>query len=56
MINYILRMTMDVIIGPCFMIDAVGYVSSESVRCDDCFPWTLGYELILSLAGTLNQN
>ena len=37
------------------LIDAVGYVCSESVKCDDCLPQTLGDELTLSLAVTLNQ-
>ena len=32
------------------LIDAVGYVCSESVKCDDCLPRTLEDEL------TLNQN
>ena len=38
------------------LIDAVGYVCSESVKCDDCLPKTLGDELTLSLAVTLNQD
>ena len=38
------------------LIDAVGYVFSESVKCDDCLPQTLGDELTLSLAVTLNQD
>ena len=38
------------------LIDAVGYVCSESVICDDCLPQTLGDELTLSLAVTLNQD
>ena len=33
-----------------------GYVCSESVKCDDCLPLTLGDELTLSLAVTLNQD
>ena len=33
-----------------------GYVCSESVKCDDCLPQTLGDELTHSLAVTLNQN
>ena len=33
-----------------------GYVCSESVKCDDCLPQTLGDELTLSLAVTLNQD
>ena len=38
------------------LIDAVGYVCSESMKCDDCLPQTLGDELTLSLAVTLNQD
>ena len=38
------------------LIDAVGCVCSESVKCDDCLPQTLGKELTLSLAVTLNQD
>ena len=39
-----------------FLIDDVGYVCSESVKCDNCLPQTLGDELTLSLAATLNQD
>ena len=39
-----------------FLIDAVGYVCSESVKSDNFFPQTLGDELTLSLAVTLNQD
>ena len=38
------------------LIDAVGYVCSVSVKYDDCLPKTLGDELTLSLAVTLNQD
>ena len=38
------------------LIDVVGFICSESVKCDDCLPKTLGYELILSLAVTLKQD
>ena len=38
------------------LIDAVGYVCSESVKCDDCLPQSLADELTLSLAMTLNQD
>ena len=38
------------------LIDDVGYVCSESGKCDDCLPQTLGDELTLSLAVTLNQD
>ena len=38
------------------LIDAVGYVCSESVKCDDCLPQTLGDELTLSLVVALNQD
>ena len=34
------------------LIDAVDYVCSESMKCDDCLPQTLGDELTLSLAVT----
>ena len=34
----------------------VGYVCSELVKSDDCLPQTLGDELTLSLAVTLNQD
>ena len=36
--------------------DAVGYVCSESVKCDDCSPRTFKDDLALSLAVTLNPN
>ena len=38
------------------LIDAVGYVCLESVKCDDCMYQTLGDELTLSLAEALNQD
>ena len=34
----------------------LGYVCSESVKCDDCMPQSLGDELTLSLVVTLNQD
>ena len=34
----------------------VGYVSSESVKCDDCLPRNLRDELTLSLSLTLYQS
>ena len=37
------------------LIDAVGYVCLESVKCDHCMCQTLGNELTLSLAETLNK-
>ena len=37
------------------LIDAVGYVCLESVKWDYCMCQTLGDELTLSLAETLNQ-
>ena len=38
------------------LIDAVGYICLESVKCDCCMYQTLGDELTLSLAETLNQD
>ena len=38
------------------MFDAVRYVFSESEECGDCLPQTLGDDLTLSLAVTLNHN
>ena len=38
------------------LIDAVGYICSESVKRDDYLPQTLGDELTLSLAVTLIQD
>ena len=38
-----------------FLIDAVGYVCSESAKCDAHLPQTLGDVLTLSLAVTLKQ-
>ena len=37
-------------------IDAMGYVCSESVKYEECLPQTLGDELTLSSAVTLNQD
>ena len=38
------------------LIDVVGYVCLESVKCDDCICQTLEDELTLSLEETLNQD
>ena len=38
------------------LINAVGFVCSESVKCDECLPKTLGDELTLYLAVTLNKD
>ena len=38
------------------LIDAVGYVSLDSMTCDDCMCQTLVDELTLSLAEILNQD
>ena len=68
MVSHSMRKTTRLKSGVCFcpdkyplstarvLIDAVSYVCSESVKCDDCLPQTLGYELTLSLEVTLNQD
>ena len=38
------------------LIDTVGYVCLESVKCDECMCRTLGDELALSFAETLHQD
>ena len=34
------------------LLDVVGYICSESLKCDNCLPRTLGVELRLSLVVT----